>query len=182
MTRATVVVAAVVCVLPATGCRHESSSAGFRARAAEICARYSEKDEAIPRSGDELRKSIPLLRAELRELRGVRPPSTAAWTYRRWLAAFDSVVRVLEHEQVVLASDSARLDAAFKRVDKAPVRPLTPEELKHPTEAILSQALEPLPEWHAFVRHSRTIIRQANKAGLRFALLGRRLSLGQCMR
>ena len=180
MTRRTLAgLAVVLFLLAATGCGSTSSPTSFHAKANEICARYKEKQNALPASANE-RETVRLLRAELRELRGLKPPMSKAQTYHRWLSAIDALARLLDHQRVVLARDEALVSAALKR-EKAPNWKPTPEELKHPTEAILARTLEPLPEWHAFVRHSNAIMRQGTVRGRRVLLFGRPLGLLRCM-
>jgi hypothetical protein len=175
--RAIAVVPIAACALAATACG--SGSGDFRSQALDVCARYSAKVKALPASAED-RETVPLLRTELGQLRRLKPPARKAGTYGRWLAAMAVVVRGLERENVVLARDRARIEAALERVDE-PTRLLTPEELKHPTEAILSQTLEPLPEWHAFLRHTNAILRQSEVDGRRVLLLGVKLGLARCL-
>jgi hypothetical protein len=178
VSRLAAVLAVAACALSVAACG--SGPAGFHTKALEICARYSAKEKALPASAQD-RETAPLLRAELRQLRRLKPPARTAGTYRRWLASIAVLIRGLERVDVIVARDQARVEAALKRVDDKPARKLTPEELKHPTEAILSQTLEPLPEWHAFVRDTNAILRQSTVDGRRVLLLGLKLGLARCL-
>jgi hypothetical protein len=181
MTRGVVLAAGIVlCGALAPGCKH-SSPKSFHARAHEICAGYREKlKEKRVSERTELRQTIDVLRSQVRDLRQLRPPPSESTTYRRWLAAFDLLAHDLEREDVVLRRDEARVLAALRR-EKLPTRKLTSDELRHPTEAILSRTLAPLPEWHAFVRDMNAILRESKPHWLAVMRLGRQLQLQDCV-
>ena len=93
----------------------------------------------------------------------------------------DRLAQELERERVVLDRDEARLEAALRR-EKPPTRKLTPKELKHPTSAILTHALEPLPEWHTFLRDASRIVRESKGLAPKLVRLGKQLGLQECVR
>ena len=181
MTRGGVVVAGVVlCAVPAAGCKH-SSSKSFHNRAEAICAHYRQQGQKHVSEREEERQTIAVLRSVLRDLRRLRPPPSQRVTYHRWLAAIDRLTRLLERERLVLDRDEARITAALRK-EKVPRRPLTPAELKHPTSAILTRTLAPLPEWHAFVRDMNEIVREAMGPEREVVRLAKQLQLQDCLR
>ena len=171
-------VAIAACVVAVSGC---GGHTGFRAQAGDSCDHYRTQLHALPAAERDGPRGLALLRAEFDDLRVLQAPQAQARAYGRWLASGDELVRLLERQAIVLDRDNALVQAALKR-EKVGNRKPTPEELKHPTEAILSRTLEPLPEWHAFVRHQRAILRRANVVGRRLARLGVRLGLQDCLR
>jgi hypothetical protein len=178
VTRGVAIVGVVLCAVPAPGCKH-SSSKSFHGRALDICARYRQKEKHVT-GPSELGQEVVLLRSELRDLRELRPPPSERATYRRWLAAVDGLAGALDRARVVLARDEAHVEAALRK-KKFPTRKLTPAELEHPTEAILTQTLGTLPEWRTFLRDMNQVLRAEKRPGLQVVLLGRRLRLQDCV-
>jgi hypothetical protein len=96
------------------------SRAEYAARADAICAKYKRKLDALPKPASPAdvatfaASALPLVRAEARELRTLRPPKEERDLAARWQRSNDEVVRAVDGLREAAASEDAnRITAAL---------------------------------------------------------------------
>jgi len=98
-------VAAVIILVFSDSSTASPSKAEYFAKVAEICGYYGPQLSRVPTPSDfavpgtvaePIREALPLLNAETRELRALRPPKKLADEVERWLALRDRAIALLK--------------------------------------------------------------------------------------
>jgi hypothetical protein len=163
------------------------SPAAYRAHVRKVCEHYGREAKAIPEPAPGAssvaaneRRSMRLFRHLLDDLASIKPPTSERRLARRWIAAGRTLARFTDHEIAVLDRDQRLFEREIKHLD-IPKHNLTPEEIAHPTGAILDEVYRYSPAFRRFMRDSNRFAMRAKPVEQRFLRLGKRLGVTACV-
>jgi hypothetical protein len=178
----------------ATACNASSSvsPSSYRHKVLGVCGRYRSaikgeerrQERAALASPEQAISTAPtarLLRRMLIDVRKIKPPPSQRPLVRRWLEAGDQIVTLLGREDRVLTRDTRLVEKELRHL-KLPRHKLTPEEIRHPTAAIINAVAAHSPAWRKFMRDTATIARQSLVPTRRFQSLASKLGVSACTR
>jgi hypothetical protein len=172
----------------AAGCGSSGvSPAGYRAHVRKVCEHYGREAKAIPEPGPgpsseaaNERRSMRLFRHLLDDLASIKPPASERRLARQWIAAGRTLSTFTDHEIAVLDRDERLFEREIRHLN-VPNHKLTPEEIAHPTGAILDEAYRYSPAFRRFMRDSNRFAMRGKPVEQRFLRLGKRLGVTACV-